>query len=528
MSFKPTPSLMCDFYKTGHRPQYPDNTEIIYGTWTPRSNRYFPAADKVITIGPQMFAKNYLIDYFNENFFDLPKEEMISQYSRIIKNCLGIAEPETKHIEDLHDLGYLPVLIKSLPEGTPCPIRVPMLTIQNTDPRFFWVTNFLETLMSSSLWISSTSATIAKHYRTILDKYAMETVGNTDFVPFQGHDFSMRGMSFESGYLSGIGHLVSFVGTDTIPAIQAAEYFYGANVEEELVGCSIAASEHSVMCAGGDGDGEFETYRRLIQDVYPSGFVSLVSDTWDLWHVLTDTLPKLKKIIMDRDGKVVIRPDSGDPVDIICGNTKEVKALNGSYWDIIGKNNYATFEGKCYQAYIGDTCVTKWRESNLPENKGVIELLWDVFGGTVNDLGFKELDPHIGAIYGDAITPERATQICERLKAKGFASTNVVFGIGSYTYQYNTRDTFGFALKSTACVINGEEKAIYKDPITDDGTKKSQTGKVAVVEVDGELTHIDGLSLFEEHPQDELVTIFEDGRTVCEWNLAGIRARAKQ
>lgn len=159
-----------------------------------------------------------------------------------------------------------------------------------------------------------------------------------------------------------------------------------------------------------------------------------------------------------------------------------------------------------------------------PESKGLIELFWDIFGGTINDKGFKELDPHIGAIYGDAITLERCKEICERLKSKGFASTNMVYGIGSYTYQYKTRDTFGFAVKSTLCIIDGIEKHIYKDPITDDGTKKSLTGAVAVVmDETGELVAIDKLSLDTVVEGNMLQTIFENGKLIVDLSLKEIR-----
>jgi len=285
------------------------------------------------------------------------------------------------------------------------------------------------------------------------------------------------------------------------------EHYYGANIEKELVGCSVPASEHSVMCAGGKDD-EFETYRRLIEDVYPSGIVSIVSDTWDLWHVLTDTIPKLKDSILTRDGKVVIRPDSGDPVDILCGTTK---------WDTKSYIPFDVWKKECFLSsdYYKD-------ERTAPE-KGVIELLWDTFGGTINAKGFKELDSHIGAIYGDSITLERAEQICQRLADKGFASTNVVLGIGSYTYQYNTRDTFGFALKSTYVVNDGQETMIFKDPITDDGTKKSQTGRV-VVKSDGGF--IDGLTLDKEMQlvEDNLLQpIFKDGKLLIDTTLDKVR-----
>lgn len=474
--------LLCDFYKISHREQYPNKTEVVYSTWTPRASR-MNNVNEVVAFGFQAFIKNYLIDFFNENFFNRSKEDVVAEYSRIIKGTLGV-EPDTKHIEELHDLGYLPLKIQALPEGTLVPLRVPMLTIQNTDPRFYWLTNYIETLASCELWQSSTSATIAHEYRKILNKYAMETVGNTEFVPFQGHDFSMRGMSsLQSAMASGAGHLLSFVGTDTIPAISYLENFYNANVEAELVGTSIPATEHSVQCAYGNDDKYLE---EMMTRVYPSGFVSIVSDGYDFWDVIGRVIPSLKDTIMARDGKVVIRPDSGDPVKIICG-------------DPDGKTDL--------------------------EKKGAIEALWDIFGGTVSEQGFKVLDSHIGLIYGDAITLRRCEEISEKLKEKGFASVNCVYGIGSFTYQYNTRDTFGFALKSTLCVIDGDEKQIFKDPKTDNGIKKSQKGKVVVLRQGNTLTFADGMYLTENLSNDLLSTVFKDGKLLREQSLSEIRER---
>lgn len=490
-------TLLCDFYKVSHREQYPDKTETVYSTWTPRSNKHHPSTDKVVVFGMQGFTKKYLINYFNDNFFSRPLDEVINEYSRMIKFALGVQNPSTKHIEDLHNLGYLPIKLRALPEGSVVPLRVPMMTIENTDPKFFWLTNFLETLLSNELWMASTSATIAKEYKGILNRYAEET-GNVDFVQFQGHDFSMRGMGcVESASVSGAGHLLSFVGTDTIPAICYHEEYYNADIEKELVGTSIPATEHSVMCAGGDGDNEFNTYKRLITEVYPSGFVSIVSDTWDLWSCLEHIIKPLKNEIMARDGKVIIRPDSGNPVDIICGTSFNYNPSHGE----IALEEYAK-----------------------PSWKGLIEILWDIFGGTVNDKGYKELDPHIGAIYGDSITLDRCEQICKRLKDKGFASTNMVYGIGSYTYQHNTRDSFGFALKSTMCVIDGVEKQIYKNPTTDDGTKKSNTGVVAIQKVNGEYMCIDGLN--KDHQLNDLMRdVFVDGNLMIDESLKDIRER---
>jgi nicotinamide phosphoribosyltransferase len=445
---------------------------------------------RVVNFGQQAFIKDKLMVMFNENFFSRPKDEVIAEYKRIIKYTLGDQNPESKHLEDLHDLGFLPLSIKALPEGTLVPLRVPTMTIENTDPRFFWLTNFIESLASCEIWQATTSATIAREYRKLLDGYSMETVGNTDFVQFQGHDFSMRGMSsVQSAMSSGMGHLLSFVGTDTVPAIVAAEILYNANIEKELVGTSIPATEHSIQCAYGD---DMKYLRRMMTEVHPNGFVSIVSDGYDFWDVIGRVIPALKPEIMARSGgpvgdRVVIRPDSGDPVLIVCGDPD---ATPGSL-----------------------------------EHKGAVEALWDIFGGTVSPKGYKILDSHIGLIYGDAITLRRCEEICERLKAKGFASINCVYGIGSYTYQYNTRDTFGYALKSTLCVINGDEKQIFKDPKTDDGTKKSQKGRVVVLKDGNSLKLVDGLGLKDNVAGDQLVEVFRNGKLLVDQTFGDIRKR---
>lgn len=487
-NFKVPATLLCDFYKVSHREQYPTDTEVIYATWTPRTTRK-PSIQKVVAFGFQGFIKEYLIEYFNENFFSRPLEEVVEEYARVIKFALGKENPDTTHIEALHKLGYMPVKICAVPEGITVPVRVPMMTIENTIPEFFWVTNYLETLMSCYLWQPMTSATISKEYRDVLDYFAEMTGGDKNVVPFQGHDFSLRGMgALEAGMTSGAGHLLNFTGTDTIPAILYAEHFYNANIETEMVATSIPATEHSVQCAGGEEE-ELETYRRLINDVYPSGIASIVSDTWDLWAVLTEILPQLRDDIMNRDGKIVIRPDSGDPVKIVCG----------------------------------DPDSEDWRA-----RKGVIELLWDLFGGTETEKGYKVLDSHIGCIYGDAITIERCTEICSRLADKGFASTNMVYGIGSFTFQYNTRDTFGFALKTTYAVIGGEEKFLFKNPKTDDGTKKSQRGKVAVLTApDNQITFVDGLNALQySNVRNNLLRpIFNNGQLLVDDSLSTIRER---
>jgi nicotinamide phosphoribosyltransferase len=484
MSFKVPATLLCDFYKVSHREQYPNKTEIVYSTWTPRASR-LEGVNEIVHFGMQKFIKEFLIGYFNENFFARSENEVAAEYSRVIKYSLGVQAPDDSHIRALHQLGYLPLKIRSLPEGSVVSLRTPTATIHNTDGRFFWLTNYIETLMSCENWQASTSATIAREYRKILNKYALETVGSTAGVEFQGHDFSMRGMSsLDSAVSSGLGHLLSFVGTDTIPAICGAETFYNANIEIELVGTSIPATEHSVMCA--NGQDEYEVIKRLITEVYPEGFISIVCDTWDFWNITGNVIPRLKNEIMARNGRVVIRPDSGCPVKIMTG-------------DLDSTNEFA--------------------------RKGVIECLYDTFGGTVTEKGYKLLDSHIGAIYGDSITRERATAISELLKQKGFASVNAVYGIGSYTYQYNTRDTFGYAMKSTLVVIDGKEVQIFKDPVTDNGTKKSAKGGVRVVNKDGILTYEDCLSLAETEVNTLLVDTFENGKLLVDEKFSDIRAR---
>jgi nicotinamide phosphoribosyltransferase len=476
-----------DSYKIDHRQQYAPGTSLIYSNFTARSNKNANVpGDAVTFIGLQHFIMDYLINEWNDSFFNKPKESVVKKYQRRVSNILGYTV-NVDHIYALHDLGYLPVKIKALPEGSQVPYGVPMFTIVNTLPEFFWVTNMLESVISAELWQPITSATTYMAYKRLAHRYADVTGADKSFIPFQLHDFSFRGMAGRhAAAISGFAALAAgSFGTDCIPAIDIAEDFYDANSDQEIVGVSVPATEHSVMCSGTKEE-EFETYKRLITELYPTGIVSIVSDTWDFWQVVTDYLPKLKNEIMSRDGKVVIRPDSGDPVDIICGT-------NG-------------LEG-----------------GQQPAQKGLIECLWDIFGGTVNEKGYKVLDPHIGAIYGDSITYDRAEQIFNRLAVKGFASSNIVLGIGSYTYQYVTRDTHGMAMKSTYAVINGVGTPIFKDPKTDSGIKKSAKGLLMVSRIGNKYQLEDNVDTKQEK-HGCLETVFEDGKLVKRTSLQEIRA----
>lgn len=879
--------LLCDFYKLSHRVQYPKGTEKLYDVLAPRNNKYLPIADKAVVFNILGFTKKYLIEYFNTHFFGRDKEEVVIEYSRYIKHTLGDKNPETHHIKKLHDLGYLPIKLKALKEGTRVSMNTPVLTIESTHPDFFWLASFPETLMTSEIWQAMTNATIAYEYRKILDGYAMKTVGHTDDVDYQLHDFSLRGIaSLEAGATSGAAHLLTHKGTDNIPSIAYLEKWYNANIEEEVVGVSIPATEHSVAVANTDADGdrdEYYAFKRFITEVYPEGFVSIVSDSFDFWKVVEETLPRLKEDIMNRDGKTIIRPDcydektkiltdsgwkyfkelkegdkvaqvldngsyefvkplkyikqkykgemyhfkdhlgkvdmlvtpnhrmilnqtnnktkkinervilaekmtkkgnwlqtmsrsatavrglkkltpierlkiafqadgsyitggtgirfsfskerkmnrlvklckeanvefvrydladgcfeyhlkidgkdfqknfdwvntsnlevdwckdfieevsywdatrrtesrfkvdsttksvvekielialsagygalgavaednreehfsdvytlhimknnkiggqswtkklvdyegmvycvqvpsgrvlvkrnrctlvcgnSGDPADVLCG--KEIEEINkceyvktledakdvmkdilldrvkedtphGEYGESYPYDVFK-FDGKHYfieldifwnrydkQYYYVDNATISKFEEYIPsaEDLGLVESLYNLFGGEVNELGYKVLDSHIGAIYGDSITIERTKEICRRLEKKGFSSTNVVLGVGAYSYQLNSRDSLGFAMKATYAVINGEERMLFKDPKTDQG-KRSHRGLVAVIEKDGEIQYVDGLNQKEYDSKyagiDMLEVVFENGKLLRDESLFEIRERLK-
>jgi len=489
---KINPLLLIDGYKCDHRRQYPENTEFVFSNFTPRKSRV-QDVNEVVFFGLQYFVEEYLITQWNEGFFKRNLDEVVAEYKEFLDSYLGPDAVPVDHVVALHKHGVLPIKIRAVPEGSIVPMNVPVLTIINTEPEFFWLTNYLETLMSAIIWKPITSATTAFQYKKEFERHAEKTGYDKGFIQFQGHDFSFRGMSgVEDAVMSGAGHLLSFVGTDTIPAIVFAKQYYDAGSEGELIGCSVPASEHSVMCMGTQED-EISTFRRFVTELYPNGIVSVVSDTWDFWKVMTEYLPTLKEEILARDGRLVIRPDSGNPVDIICG-------LEDSEYNVAS-----------------------------PAHKGAYELLWDTFGGTTNDKGYKELNPKVGLIYGDSITMERQKEILRRLEEKGFSASNLVLGIGSFTYEYVTRDTFGFAMKATWGMVDHQEREIFKDPITDSGMKKSAKGLLRVVEVDGTLKLEDQISVdtFIQN-EDAMIDVFSNGVLLNKTTFTEIRKRLEK
>lgn len=562
---------LTDGYKVDHRRQYPANTVKVYSNFTPRKSR--TSMDSVLYFGTTYLVKEILLKEFTETFFALDKAKVVKAYKRRLDNYLGPNDITYEHIEALHDLQYMPVTIKALPEGSVVKMGVPCMTITNELPEFFWVPNFLETIISCELWPLATSATMALNYRLILDKWALKTTGSTVFSStFQAHNFSARGtFGRHAAALCDAGHLICFTGSDTIWGIDFMENFYNADSDKEMVSGSVPATEHSVMCMG-TKEAEIETFRRLIEDVYPKGFISIVSDTWDFWKVVGrgGYVEQLKDKILARDGRVVIRPDSGDPVKILTGWTNCILADNADDMLLLQASHEFEafrFKGKFYKSTTGGSIIDGEligaEEISEDEVKGLVELLWDIFGGETNDLGYRVLDTHIGAIYGDSITPERAEQICSRLADKKFASTNWVAGVGSYSYQYCTRDTYGWAMKATYgelahqcetierdghtfAIYEGEEydlgeivweedeerkvaiiepREIFKDPVTDDGTKKSAKGLLVVFKDENGVFFLQDQATDDMEATGELITIYANGKLIVDPTLAEIRQR---
>jgi nicotinamide phosphoribosyltransferase len=563
----PSASLSTDFYKIGHPSMYHKESKVIFTNFTPRSDKYFnhywdDQKRGVISAGISMRIK-MLVSLWSVTFFQLPKEVAIVKYKRIVDASLGKDKVSLKHLEALHTLGYLPLEIRCIPEGYLVPIQVPVYTVHNTNPKvpdydlsgkyadnyFAWLTNYFESVLSDETWKVMTNATIAFHYKRLGMKFAEETCDNNLHVDFQFHDFSFRGLGCsEEGYKNGIAHIMSFSGTDTVLAIEAVHDFYRIP-EGEFVAGSIPATEHSVATTNimyivedlrkqSEIDGtnlSLDALRLKAEKIYlehyitsivPEGLCSYVADSYDYWSVLTVILPDLLESITKRAGKLVIRPDSGDPVKVICGLRypeknfiseseayryinemdaslpyPEAVMVNGNFYAVTEDED--EFEG----FYIQDEILP------THEVKGSIEVLWDIFGGSVNTKGFKVLNDHIGLIYGDSITIPRAVEIFTRLKEKGFASSNVVLGIGSFTYQMNTRDTFGFACKATGSIIGDRTILVSKEPKTDPG-KKSARGFLKVIRNDkGVLQLVEDLTLDQIDSDDnELRMIFKNGK----------------
>lgn len=452
--------LSTDVYKLGHMQQYAPGTTKVYSYLTTRSDKNFKFV--------KWFGLKYYIEkYINKPINPIDGLQFIAYYERI----LGACPVEVKDkIESLVALGYWPLEIKELEEGKEYPIKTALMTITNTLPDFYWCVGFVESLLLK-VWYPSTVATCSMTYRKIVDKYFYGTCSEENYVlkDFMVHDFGYRGdTSEESAGLSGMSHLLNFKGSDTLIAQPYADAYYP---ELQLSMGSVPASEHSVMCSYGRF-GELDAIRELLH-VYPNGIVSIVADTYDLWKFINEYLPLLKDRILARDGKVVIRPDSGDPEKIICGDP------------------FA---------------------NNPVEKLGVLESLGNIFGTTINSKGYKELNPKIGLIYGDGMYLERYERTLERMKQNKWAASNLVVGIGGILRNHS-RDTLGFAIKATYVEVKGEAREIMKDPVTDK-SKRSHCGLIMVDE--NLVTHDRQNKLTEQNGL--LKTIYKNGGIKIEKN----------
>lgn len=533
-----------DFYKYAHVHLGIDGVTEMYGNYTSRNGRLsnIKNNDEVVFVGLQYFIKDVLLGEWQETFFDLPKDIAVQSMKRIATYCLGEPDYDVSPFEDLHDLGYLPLTIKALPEGVSVPYGVPPVTFK-ADKGFAWLEGFLETVFSTENWYIQTSATTAKAYlkRTV---QAFDSAGlEHDLVPFMCHDFSFRGLAGRhAAAMSGFGHLTSFAGTDTIPAILFAEKYYNANMETELVGASVKATEHSITTTAINSivqdtgmsklEAEVEYVSQLLNKC-PTGILSHVSDSYDFWSFVTEGLPMLKDDILARDGKLVIRPDSGDIVEVLCG--KQVELVVESFSELspynIPKGLVYIKESDTY-CYVGtgseiDTCrdLEVIKEVPTAEVQGLVQVLGEMFGTTDSPTGLKLLHDKIGAIYGDSVTLERQDQIISHLEAKGYAGM-VVLGVGSYSYQMVTRDTHGSAVKTTWALRNGKPVDVYKDPKTD-SKKKSLKGLIRVELENGKYVAYDQQTP-EQESQGELKTVFKDGKLLYETSLSEIRERVKE
>ena len=482
---KTNPMLLIDFYKAVHAEMLPQNITKSVSYFTPRMSRV-KRWDKVVMFGLQGFIKEYLIDYFNDNFFNVPLETVMGEYTRIMDNTLGKNAYNPKKIENLHNLGYLPIEIVALPEGTLVPMHVPMFGITNTHKDFAWLPQSLESLISAEMWHPMLAANVGYTYRQIVNKYYDETCDDNIPRAKALGAFDFRGEEcLQSATKAGAGWLLSFLNTATVPAIPYLENYYNCDCTKEPVGFGSPSTEHSVMCSNFAVDGdEITLLRRLLTEIYPNTSFSAVLDSYDYWNVIDNILPQLKPEILAHNGCMLMRGDSGDCIEVV---TKTVFKL------------------------------------------------WDIFGGTVNSKGYKVLDPHVKAIYGDSITVQRCEKIYEILKENGFACSNVALGVGSFSFQCIeedgvlkpfTRDTFSSCIKATYCEIDDKPTPIFKNP-KDGGFKKSQKGCCVVTkDYKGNLSFYDQQTWEEArlNPNNLLETVFCDGHIVKEQTVAEVRS----
>lgn len=519
MKHNTNPLLMIDIYKLGHMLFYKKGTSKVYSYLCARSLKksaysvfyglqpYLKILEQIIT---QENADEFF-QYYEETLGYKPSDRVI----KLINGLVGRA---------------LPLEIKAVPEGTVIDNKNVLMTVVSTDPEYFWLGGFFESLLLK-VWNTTSVCTLSHKYKKLATQYTKDTSDSDFLLPFLVHDFGYRGVSSEqSAELGGSAHLVNFVGTDTLTAIKFAKNNYAA---EGLIGASVAASEHSIHMSFGPTLQDAKDYVNNMLDEVPAGIVSVVLDGFHYWRELTETIadPKIMARILAREGKFVCRPDSGDPEKILCGTLKNAKSIQHAYAQYLNNNLDNAFDIK--GAYIAvNKNLTTGELSHFiykptPEEKGTFRILDELFGSTVNSKGYKELNPKIGVIYGDAMHYDRYSSVLAKMKEMGYANTNLVIGVGGLLLQQHNRDDLGFAFKATFAVINGQEVELFKDPITDPG-KRSHKG-LMMLDIDKDTQKYFTRDQVDEESekQGELETVFLNGKIVKEWTFAEIRERAK-
>lgn len=476
------PMLLCDFYKTVHSDMLNKEMTKSMSYYTPRMSRV-KRWDKVVNFGLQMFIKTYLIDYFNKYFFQRPEEEVVGEFERVLGAALGKGVFCSKKIADLHRLGYLPIEIIALPEGIKVPLHVPMFGITNTHKDFAWLPQALESLISAEIWYPQITATVGATYREIVDRYYDLTCEDNVSRAKALGSFDFRGDDcLDAALKAAAGWCLSFENTATVPAIPYIEKMFGEDCEKSPFAFGAVSTEHFVMCSNYAADGDEVTFlRRLLTELYPNTSFSAVLDSYDYWNVIDNILPQIHDEIMAHNGTMLMRGDSGDCVEVV---TKTVFKL------------------------------------------------WEQFGGTVNSKGYKVLDPHVKAIYGDSITVQRCEEIFRILMENGFACSNVSLGVGSFSMHCIeedgqllpfTRDTFGCAIKACYAEIGGRELPVFKNP-KEGGFKKSQKGLCYVYrDENGQLAYKDGFTASTIPEGNLLVPVFRDGKLLKDYTYKEIR-----